>query len=47
MKAMVYEKFGPPLDVLHLAEVKKPVPEDDEVLVNVQAASINCCGTCV
>ncbi|MCA9951379.1 MAG: NAD(P)-dependent alcohol dehydrogenase [Anaerolineales bacterium] len=41
MKAMVYEKFGSPSDVLHLDEVEKPVPNDDEVLVNIQAASIN------
>ena len=47
MKAMVYEKYGQPSDVLHLCDVEKPVPKDNEVLVNVQAASINCCGTCV
>jgi NADPH:quinone reductase-like Zn-dependent oxidoreductase len=40
MKAIVYEKYGPP-DVLQLKEVPKPVPKEDEVLIKVYAASIN------
>jgi NADPH:quinone reductase-like Zn-dependent oxidoreductase len=40
MKAIVYSEYGSP-DVLQLMEVPKPVPRDDEVLVRIQAVSIN------
>jgi NADPH:quinone reductase-like Zn-dependent oxidoreductase len=40
MKAMVYTKYGPP-DVLELKEVEKPIPNDDQVLIKVYAASVN------
>lgn len=40
MKALVYTRYGPP-DVLELKEVAKPVPRDGEVLVKVEAASVN------
>lgn len=38
MNAMVYHTYGSP-DVLNLEEVQKPVPQDDQVLVKVIAAS--------
>ena len=40
MKAAVYFEYGPP-DVVHIRDVEKPVPKDDEVLINVRAASVN------
>ncbi len=40
MRAVVYTQYGPP-EVLRLAEVPTPVPRDDEVLVQVHAASVN------
>jgi NADPH:quinone reductase-like Zn-dependent oxidoreductase len=40
MKAIVCTQYGPP-DVLELRDVEKPVPKEGEVLVKIQAASLN------
>lgn len=41
MKALVYEGYGRPDEVLGLRDVEIPVPGDHEVLVKVHAASVN------
>jgi len=40
MKAFIWEKYGPP-ETLRMAEVEKPAPAADEVLVKVLAVSVN------
>jgi NADPH:quinone reductase-like Zn-dependent oxidoreductase len=40
MKAVVYTRYGSP-DVLRFTDVEKPAPKDNEVLVKVQAVSLN------
>ncbi|MBI9050239.1 MAG: NAD(P)-dependent alcohol dehydrogenase [Anaerolineaceae bacterium] len=40
MKAMIFEKYGNPSEVLHMAELDKPELQVDEVLVKVIASSI-------
>jgi NADPH:quinone reductase-like Zn-dependent oxidoreductase len=41
MRAVVRRRWGRPRDVVEFAEVEKPTPKDDEVLVRVHASSIN------
>lgn len=40
MKAVIYEEYGSP-DVLRLADVPTPTPTDDQILIKIQAVSIN------
>lgn len=40
MKAIMQTKYGSP-DVLFLADIEKPIPKGNEVLIKVQAAAVN------
>jgi NADPH:quinone reductase-like Zn-dependent oxidoreductase len=46
MKAIKYCEYGSP-DVLHVAEVEKPVPNENELLVRVRAGSLNFIDTAI
>ncbi len=39
MRAVVHDRYGPP-EVLRVADVARPVPEEDEVLVRVHASTV-------
>src|SRR5438094_10319414 len=39
VRAVVFDRYGGP-DVLHIEDVEKPVPRDDEVLVRIYAVAV-------
>ena len=40
MKAATYQRYGAP-DVVHITEVAKPAPKDNEILIRVRATTVN------
>ncbi len=41
MKAVLWKSYGPPEKLVHVGDVEKPVPGERQVLLKVQAASVN------
>jgi NADPH:quinone reductase-like Zn-dependent oxidoreductase len=40
VRAVVHDRYGPP-DVLRLADVEKPTPKEDEILIRIKATTVN------
>src|SRR5687767_9457476 len=40
MRAVIQDRYGAPADALHLVDVERPSPSDDEVLIEVYASSV-------
>ena len=40
MKALTYQRYGPP-DVVQVADVPRPVPSTNEILIHVHASAVN------
>jgi len=40
MKAAVHDRYGPP-EVLRIADVDRPVPKDDEILIRIHASTVS------
>lgn len=40
MKAITYTEYGPP-DVLHITDLPKPVPQDNEILIRIYATPVS------
>jgi NADPH:quinone reductase-like Zn-dependent oxidoreductase len=40
MRAVVQDRYGPPEEALHVTDVERPAPRDDEVLVRVHASTV-------
>ena len=41
MKAVLFERYGPPEEVAHIADIDIPTPGEGQVLVKIRAASVN------
>lgn len=41
MKAVTFKKYGSPEQVLEFREVTKPIPENNEVLIRIEATAVN------